>query len=174
MDTAAFAEGFVQGKVLLFNKPLYWTSFDLVSKVRNILKNRLHLKKLKVGHAGTLDPLATGLLIICTGKETRNIEKYQAEPKEYKATVTLGATTPSFDRETDVDNLFPVDHITRSGIERVLESFVGIQLQEPPIFRPVSSTEHGPINWQGKVKRLLSQPGKLTFNSLNSSPITLP
>ncbi|HJZ41989.1 MAG TPA: tRNA pseudouridine(55) synthase TruB [Bacteroidales bacterium] len=134
MEIATFAEEFAQGKVLLFNKPLYWTSFDLVSKVRNILKSRLHLKKLKVGHAGTLDPLATGLLILCTGKETRNIEKYQAEPKEYCATVTLGATTPSFDLETDVDYRFPVEHITREAVEKVLESLTGIQLQEPPHF----------------------------------------
>ena len=170
MDTAAFAEGFVQGKVLLFNKPLYWTSFDLVSKVRNILKNRLHLKKLKVGHAGTLDPLATGLLIICTGKETRNIEKYQAEPKEYKATVTLGATTPSFDRETDVDNLFPVDHITRSGVERVLGSFVGIQLQEPPHFsaRFINGTRAYKLARKGEMVTLAAREVNIQFIELIS------
>jgi len=123
---------FVLGKILLFDKPLYWTSFDLVRKIKGILRNRLGLKKLKVGHAGTLDPLATGLMIICTGKETRNIEKYQAEFKEYRAVIMLGATTPSFDLETSVDVNYPTEHITRADVERVLNEFVGTGMQQPP------------------------------------------
>ena len=132
MESTLIAGEFALGKILLFDKPLYWTSFDLVRKIRGILKNRLGLKKLKVGHAGTLDPLATGLMIVCTGKETKNIEKYQAEFKEYKAVIELGATTPSFDLETDVDATYPTDHITRADVEHVLNSLKGKGLQQPP------------------------------------------
>jgi tRNA pseudouridine55 synthase len=132
MENALMAEEFVLGKILLFDKPLYWTSFDLVRKIKGILKNRLALKKLKVGHAGTLDPLATGLMIVCTGKETKNIEKYQAEFKEYKAVIRLGATTPSFDLETNVDITYPTEHITLADAERVLKSLEGISMQKPP------------------------------------------
>jgi tRNA pseudouridine55 synthase len=132
MESALIAEEFVLGKILLFDKPLYWTSFDLVRKIKGILRNRLNLKKLKVGHAGTLDPLATGLMIVCTGKETKNIEKYQAGFKEYKAIIRLGATTPSFDLETDPDAFYPTEHITRADAERVLNSFTGKGMQRPP------------------------------------------
>jgi tRNA pseudouridine55 synthase len=132
MESDSLAEEFTRGKVLLFNKPLYWTSFDLVRKVRNILQNRLKLKKLKVGHAGTLDPLATGVMIICTGKETKNIERYQAQPKDYHARITLGATTPSFDLETDIDATYPTSHITKAKVEEVLKGFLGTQQQKPP------------------------------------------
>ncbi len=128
------AEEFALGKILLFDKPLYWTSFDLVNKIKGILKNRLGLKKLKVGHAGTLDPLATGLMIVCTGKETKNIEKYQAEFKEYQAVITLGATTPSFDLETNVDVTYPTEHITRADVENALNRLMGNTMQQPPDF----------------------------------------
>jgi len=126
------AEEFALGKILLFDKPLYWTSFDLVRKIKGILKNRLNLRKLKVGHAGTLDPLATGLMIVCTGRETKNIEKYQAEFKEYRAVITLGATTPSFDLETNVDITYPTQHITLADVERVLNGLKGTGMQKPP------------------------------------------
>lgn len=132
MDITALSEELSTGKVLLFNKPIYWTSFDLVNKVKNIIRQKLNLKKLKVGHAGTLDPLATGLLILCTGKETRNIDKYQAQPKEYIARIKLGATTPSFDLETDIDARYPFEHIQKSDVEKTLEGFIGVQLQAPP------------------------------------------
>jgi tRNA pseudouridine55 synthase len=126
------AEEFALGKILLFDKPLYWTSFDLVRKIKGILKNRLDLKKLKVGHAGTLDPLATGLMIVCTGKETKNIEKYQAEFKEYKAVIMVGATTPSFDLETNVDVTYPTEHITVEDVKRALNGLMGKTMQQPP------------------------------------------
>ncbi len=132
MENSVLAEQFALGKILLFDKPLYWTSFDLVNKIKGILKNRLGLKKMKVGHAGTLDPLATGLMIVCTGKETRNIEKYQAEFKEYLAVITLGATTPSFDLETNIDRTYPTGHITLPDVERVLNSLRGTGMQQPP------------------------------------------
>lgn len=125
---------FKEGQVILIDKPLEWTSFDAVKKIRNTISKKFGLKKLKVGHAGTLDPLACGLLIVCTGKQTKKIEAYQAQEKEYITTIKLGATTPSFDRETPEDNIFSVDHITLEKVEAVLQSFIGEQLQVPPIF----------------------------------------
>lgn len=125
---------FEEGEVLLFNKPLYWTSFDLVNKVKTALKYNCGLKKIKVGHAGTLDPLATGLMIVCTGKATKRIEEFRDLNKEYIATVKLGQTTPSFDLESSVDREYPADHITEPLIREALESFVGEYMQEPPLF----------------------------------------
>jgi len=131
-DLTSLADSFVKGKVLLFDKPLFWTSFDLVNKVKFLLKSQLGLKKVKVGHSGTLDPLATGLLVVCTGKETRNIILYQSDEKEYLARITLGFTTPSFDLETDPDALFPTGHIGELQIQEVLRSFGSGYLQIPP------------------------------------------
>jgi tRNA pseudouridine55 synthase len=125
---------FEEGQVLLFNKPLYWTSFDLVSKVRNILRSSLGLRKIKVGHAGTLDPLASGLMIICTGKATKKIDEFRDMDKEYVATFHAGATTPSFDLETETDFNFPIDHITETLVREKLDSFIGVQKQLPPIY----------------------------------------
>jgi len=119
---------FTEGEMLLINKPLTWTSFDVVGKIRNTLKPL----KLKVGHAGTLDPLATGLLIICTGKLTKKIDEFQAQEKEYTGTFTLGATTPSYDLETEVDEKFPVDHITEEAIHAATVQFYGQIAQFPP------------------------------------------
>jgi len=119
---------FTEGEMLLINKPLTWTSFDVVGKIRNTLKPL----KLKVGHAGTLDPLATGLLIICTGKLTKKIDEFQAQEKEYTGTFTLGATTPSYDLETEVDEKFPVDHITKEAIHAATVQFYGQIAQFPP------------------------------------------
>ena len=125
---------FEEGMVLLFNKPLYWTSFDLVNKVRIIIRSRLGIKKIKVGHAGTLDPLASGLMIICTGRETKNIDSFRDLDKEYVATIHLGETTPSFDLETETDNHYPTEHITEEAIRKVLNDFLGEQMQIPPIY----------------------------------------
>lgn len=125
---------FEEGQVLLFNKPLYWTSFDLVSKVRNILRSSLGLRKIKVGHAGTLDPLASGLMILCTGKATKKIDEFRDMDKEYVATFHAGATTPSFDLETETDFNFPTDHITETLVREKLDSFIGEQKQLPPIY----------------------------------------
>ncbi len=128
---------FKEGEVLLFDKPYEWTSFDLVNKVRKLLCNALGVKKLKVGHAGTLDPLATGLLIVCTGKATKTIDSYQAEEKEYIATLKLGATTPSFDLETEINETFPTEHINRDLIDKILQDFIGELDQIPPAFSAV-------------------------------------
>lgn len=125
---------FIEGEVLYFDKPLYWTSFKLVKLVRNTLSRKLRIKKIKVGHAGTLDPLASGVMIICTGKATKKIESFQYQSKEYIATLHLGATTPSFDQETEIDATYPTEHITRQQVERVLASFVGSIKQVPPSF----------------------------------------
>jgi tRNA pseudouridine55 synthase len=125
---------FQEGEVLLFNKPLYWTSFDLVNKVRIMIRKSTGIKKIKVGHAGTLDPLATGLMIICTGKFTKRIEEYSNLDKEYIATIHLGETTPSFDLETEIDEKFTIDHITMELVEKVIESFIGEQQQMPPLY----------------------------------------
>ena len=124
---------FIKGEVLYVAKPLNWTSFNLVSKIRWKLQKTLKMKKLKVGHAGTLDPLATGVMIICTGKATKLIESFQYQTKEYMATLELGATTPSFDLELPVDATFPTGHINRDLIDKVIPSFVGEIWQVPPV-----------------------------------------
>ena len=125
---------FEEGQVLLFNKPLYWTSFDLVNKVRIMIRSALGIKKIKVGHAGTLDPLASGLLIICTGKATKKIDEFRDLDKEYVATFHLGETTPSFDLETETDNMYPADHISEELVRKTLVSFLGEQMQLPPMY----------------------------------------
>ena len=128
---------FEQGEVLAFDKPLRWTSFDLVAKVRYNLCRKLGTKKLKVGHSGTLDPLATGVVIICTGKKTKLIEQLQYDVKEYVTTLQLGATTPSFDMEKDIDATYPTEHITRELIDKTIPLFLGEQWQTPPMFSAV-------------------------------------
>jgi len=128
---------FEQGEVLAFDKPLRWTSFDLVAKVRYNLCRKLGTKKLKVGHTGTLDPLATGVVIICTGRKTKLIESLQYDVKEYITTLQLGATTPSYDLEKEVNATFPTDHITRELIDKTIPEFVGEQWQIPPMFSAV-------------------------------------
>lgn len=116
---------FIEGEILYVDKPLGWTSFDAVKRVRGALTRRLGLKKLKVGHAGTLDPLATGVMIICTGRATKLIDNLQAGVKEYEASIALGATTPSFDLETEIDARYPVEHITEELVRDVLSRFTG-------------------------------------------------
>lgn len=130
-----FQEGvdFEAGQVLLFDKPLYWTSFDLVNKVRIMIRSALGIRKIKTGHAGTLDPLASGLLIICTGRATRRIEEFRDLDKEYVATIRLGETTPSHDRETEVDGRYPVEHINEELVIQILNGFLGEQKQVPPV-----------------------------------------
>lgn len=122
------------GVVLLFDKPLEWTSFNLVSKVKSLLFHRLGYKKIKVGHAGTLDPLATGLLVVCVGRATKKVSEIQELEKEYVAKFCLGSTTPSYDLETEINERFPTDHITQQKVEEILQGFVGPQMQIPPLF----------------------------------------
>lgn len=128
---------FIGGEVLLFDKNLEWTSFDVVQRVRNTLCRKMGIKKLKVGHAGTLDPLATGLLILCTGKATKRIEEFQAQEKEYIAVLKLGAVTPSFDRETEEENQVDCSHISEQDFKMAIKSFEGEIDQVPPVFSAV-------------------------------------
>ena len=143
---------FQEGEVILINKPYTWSSFDIVRKLKYALKHNLGIKKIKVGHAGTLDPLATGLMIVCTGKETKNIESYQAQIKEYITTIKLGATTPTFDLESKVDKEYPYEHITQEMVEETLKKFTGSILQTPPI--------HSAVKVNGKRAYELARKGK--------------
>lgn len=128
---------YIAGEILYFNKPLTWTSFNLVNRVRGVLSRHVGVKKLKVGHAGTLDPLATGVMILCTGKATKLIESFQYQTKEYIATLQLGATTPSFDLEKEIDATYPTEHITEDLVRTTLQQFVGTIEQIPPTFSAV-------------------------------------
>lgn len=135
MQTKTFTpEEFKEGQILLFDKPLGWTSFQLVNKVRWLIRQSCKIKKIKVGHAGTLDPLASGLLIICTGKFTKRIEEFQGQEKEYTGTFTLGGTTPSYDLETEIDQTFDVAHISEEDINKATKGFLGEISQVPPVF----------------------------------------
>jgi len=131
------AEDFINGQVILIDKPLKWTSFQVVNKLRWAIRRKYKLKKIKVGHAGTLDPLATGLLIICTGKLTKTIDKLQAETKEYTGTITLGATTPSYDLETEINQTFPTSDISDSDIQKTTKTFLGEIEQTPPLYSAI-------------------------------------
>ena len=128
---------FISGEIIALDKPLGWTSFDAVKRIRGAIQRRLGLKKFKVGHAGTLDPLATGVLLVCTGRATRLVEQLQSGEKEYIATMRLGATTPSYDLEKEIDATYPYEHITREMIEETLPKFTGEILQVPPVFSAV-------------------------------------
>lgn len=125
---------FAAGEVLLIDKPMHWTSFDVVNKVRYALKKKYGIKRFKVGHAGTLDPLATGLLILCTGKATKTIDTIQGQEKEYTGTIRLGATTPSYDLETEINQEFPTEHIDEEKMNHAVEQLTGTIDQFPPIF----------------------------------------
>ena len=146
---------FSEGEVLYVNKPLHWTSFNVVNRIRWKIRKTLKIKKIKVGHAGTLDPLATGVMIICTGKATKLIESYQYQTKEYIATLELGATTPCFDKELPVDVTYPVDHITPELIQKIIPTFTG-EIWQVPLYTPrLKSTEKGLMITHGKVRKLI-------------------
>ena len=127
-------EDFLNGQLLLIDKPLNWSSFQAVNKLKWAIRKKFNLKKIKIGHAGTLDPLATGLLLICTGKFTKTINDLQGQIKEYTGTITLGATTPSYDLETEVNQNYPIQHISKEKISRVASKFIGDIEQTPPVF----------------------------------------
>ena len=128
------AEDFLNGQTLLIDKPLEWSSFQVVNKLRWLIRQQFNIKKIKVGHAGTLDPLATGLLLICTGKFTKTINELQGQVKEYTGTITLGGTTPSYDLETEIDQTFPTDHVSSELIHKATAQFIGKIDQFPPVF----------------------------------------
>lgn len=128
------ADDYLSGQVLLIDKPLHWTSFQVVNKLRWEIRRAFNIKKIKVGHAGTLDPLATGLLVICTGKMTKNIDSFQAQIKEYTGTFVLGSSTPSYDLETEIDQTYPTEHLTEALIRNATQQFIGDISQFPPVF----------------------------------------
>lgn len=157
---------FEKGEILLFDKELDWTSFDLVRKLRNFLCRRTGVKKLKVGHAGTLDPKATGLMIVCTGKETKNIDQIQAKEKEYVATIKLGATTPSYDLETAENETFSTNHLTPELIQKALESFIGENDQVPPLFSAIKIEGKRAYEHARKGSDMVLAPKKITISEL--------
>ena len=131
------AEDYKEGQILLIDKPLHWTSFQVVSKLRWAIRKHYNIKKIKVGHAGTLDPLASGLLVICTGKMTKQIDTFQGQEKEYSGTIVLGSTTPSFDLETEINEWFPTEHISESLIQETIKQFTGEIEQYPPVYSAI-------------------------------------
>lgn len=145
---------FINGEMLCFDKPLAWTSFDVVGKVRWQLCRRLGVRKLKVGHTGTLDPLATGVMVVCTGKATKRIDELQAHVKEYVATLQFGATTPSFDLEQPVGHTYPADHITEDGVRQVLQRFLGRIEQVPPAYSACKVDGHRAYDLARKGKEV--------------------
>ena len=143
-----------EGKVILIDKPINWTSFDVVKYIRKSLQQKFKIKKIKVGHAGTLDPLATGLLIICIGKQTKNISKYQDLAKTYTGKFKLGESTPSFDAETDVNEKFEYDHITINNLKKLANEFIGNSLQKPPIFSAIKKDGKRLYNYARENKEI--------------------
>ena len=167
-------EAYKNGQVLLIDKPLTWTSFQVVNKLRWEIRQRFNIKKIKVGHAGTLDPLATGLLIICTGKQTKQIDTYQGQIKEYIGTFTLGATTPSYDLETEIDNTFPTAHITEELLHETTKQFVGEIQQKPPIFSAIKKDGKRLYELARKGETTEIKERTVTVSSFEITKIKLP
>lgn len=165
---------FIDGEIICINKPLNWTSFDVVRKLRYKLCKALDVKKLKVGHAGTLDPLATGVMVICTGKKTKLIDSLQQHTKEYIAVICLGATTPSFDLETEVDQTYPVDHITRGQVEQVLQTFVGRIEQVPPAYSACKVNGERAYNLARSGEEVELKPKVLVIDEIELVDYSLP
>ncbi|MCF6213854.1 MAG: tRNA pseudouridine(55) synthase TruB [Flavobacteriaceae bacterium] len=168
------AEDYQNGQVLLIDKPLNWTSFQVVNKLRFAIKKKFGFKKIKVGHAGTLDPLATGLLIICTGKFTKQINTYQAQEKTYTGTFTLGATTASCDLESEINQTFPTAHIDEGLLSNTLQNFIGIIDQKPPLFSAIQKDGKRlyTIAREGKTIEIASR--KVEIKSFELTQINMP
>lgn len=165
---------FQSGEIIVIDKPFSWSSFDVVKKMRNVLSNYLGNEKIKVGHAGTLDPLATGLLIICTGKATKLIEKIQEGEKVYEAVFKIGATTPSFDMETEIDQTFDYDNITDGMIINALESLKGISLQTPPIYSAVQINGKRAYEYARKGKKVRIDQREINISEITIQKISKP
>ena len=165
---------FLEGEVLLINKPLHWTSFQLVNKLRWLIKRKLGIKKIKVGHAGTLDPLASGLMIICTGKKTKEISQHQAAEKEYIATLKLGATTPSYDGETEETYFYPTKHISKEHIISICNRFIGEIEQLPPIFSAIKVKGKKLYESARKGNKVEIKPRIIRINELEIINMDLP
>ena len=167
-------EDILKGQVLLFDKPLEWSSFQVVNHVRWTLRKAFHLKKLKVGHAGTLDPLATGLLVLCTGKFTKKIPEIQGQFKEYTGTITLGATTPSYDLETEIDQRFPTDHISEEKILMASEKFLGKVQQLPPVFSAIKKEGKRLYEYARQGKDVVIEPREVEIFEFQITGISMP
>lgn len=165
---------FISGEIIGIDKPLGWTSFDAVKRIRGAIQRRLNMKKFKVGHAGTLDPLATGVLIVCTGRSTRDIERLQNGTKEYIADIRLGATTPSFDLETEIDATYPFDHVTEEMIRQILPQFTGSILQVPPVFSAVKVDGKRAYKYARKGKDVELKPKQLQIEEIELISMQLP
>ena len=167
-------QSITEGELLLIDKPLEWTSFQVVNKIRWALKRKFNIKKLKVGHAGTLDPLATGLLIICTGKMTKKISEFQDLDKTYIGTITLGATTPSFDLETPINKRFPLKHLNKEKIIEAKKNFIGTINQYPPIFSAIKKKGKRLYEFARIGKKIEIQSRKVVIYNLEFSKINFP
>ncbi len=163
-----------EGKVLLIDKPLNWTSFQVVNKIRWLIKQQFSIKKIKVGHAGTLDPLATGLLILCTGKFTKKIETYQAQVKEYTGTFTLGATTPSYDLESEIDQKFDISEISKADILKNTQQFHGKIQQQPPIFSALKKNGKRLYEYAREGSKIKIPSRSVTIKEFQITKIELP
>ena len=157
---------FIEGEIILVDKPLNWTSFDVVNKIRYEIKKKLGLKKIKVGHAGTLDPLATGLLVICSGKKTKTINQFIQADKSYNGIIQLGSTTPSFDMETPIDKTFPVTHIDTDLIEKIRLDFLNSKTQIPPIFSAKKINGKRAYNYARNNEDITLEPNKINIEAL--------
>ncbi|WP_299530899.1 tRNA pseudouridine(55) synthase TruB [Ulvibacterium sp.] len=167
-------DDFLDGQLLLIDKPLGWSSFQAVNKIKWALRKKFHLKKIKVGHAGTLDPLATGLLLICTGRFTKKIEELQGQKKEYTGTITLGATTPSYDLETEIDTVFPVDHITKEVVHLAMEKFIGEIEQRPPVFSALKKDGKRLYEYAREGKEIQVKKRKVVISEFEIKTMDLP
>ncbi|MDG3582440.1 tRNA pseudouridine(55) synthase TruB [Galbibacter pacificus] len=167
-------ESIKNGHVLLIDKPLTWSSFQAVNKIKWAIKKKFNLKKIKVGHAGTLDPLATGLLIICTGKFTKKIPELQGQIKEYTGTITLGATRPSYDMETDIDNTFPTAHLSKEQIKKATQDFIGEIDQLPPVFSALKKDGKRLYEFAREGKEVEIEPRKVTISAFEITRIDMP
>ncbi|MEE1961305.1 tRNA pseudouridine(55) synthase TruB [Allomuricauda taeanensis] len=167
-------EDFLNGHILLIDKPLEWSSFQAVNALKWAIRKKFNLKKIKIGHAGTLDPLATGLLVICTGKYTKKIPELQGQVKEYTGTFTLGATTPSYDLETEVDQTFPTEHITETAIKESANQFLGEIAQVPPVFSALKKDGKRLYELAREGKEVDIKPRKITLLEFEITRIALP
>lgn len=167
-------QDYKDGQILLIDKPLEWTSFQVVNKLRWLIRRQFAIKKIKVGHAGTLDPLATGLLIICTGKFTKRIQEFMGQSKEYTGTITLGATTPSYDLESDINETFSIDHITEENIQEARLQFIGEIDQLPPIFSALKKNGKRLYEYARKGEAIEIASRKITIEEFEITKIQLP
>jgi len=167
-------QDYKDGQVLLIDKPLQWTSFQVVNKLRWLIRKNFGIKKIKVGHAGTLDPLASGLLIICTGKFTKRIEEFMGQTKEYTGTITLGATTPSYDLETEVDQTFAIDHISEDIIKATTKQFIGEIDQYPPVFSALKKDGKRLYEYAREGEKVEIAARKITIKEFEITSVELP